>query len=264
MLLILKKNEKKSSLKIFGDLLVIAEGKLNKEKLTPIDQTQFRFALGGGSFSNEKKYGEALILEEKPYVSWFEEGKMSTATQAGFSSPFLMGVEKTQELDALFHYQAEVPISLEAIYEELAKQYPLGFAIVGYAIGAEFQGRYMKKPPIYHENMGQNLSSYLTEPSLETQKPFCFFGVVIPPHTSFPEKQLRKAFYQDPQQPRPSILQSHTHAALLQEMPAIFPKNEIDFFSILKKPSVTSIAHLLTQSLIQEAIFGIYALDKIV
>ncbi len=265
MISVLHTSKQKATLKIFGDLDTIAEGKLNAERMTLIDSKQFRFALGGGSFSNEKRYGEAIVLSGKPCVSWFEAGKLHTTAKGHFYSPFLMGVEESQQFGALLHCKPPAPLPLEGIYEELAKQYPQGFALVGYAMAAEFQGRYIKKPPIYQENMGQHLSSYLTDPCLEKQKAFCFFGVVIPPQSTFADHLLRKAFYRDPQQPRSSILQSHTHAALLEPAPAKnFPNNEKAFLSLLEKPAISSVAHLLTQSLIQEAVLGLYILDKII
>lgn len=260
MLKILRSEEKTATLHIFGDLSVIATGTLDSTKMQPISQTHFRFSLGGGSFTTEKAYGETLILEGNPYVSWFESGKLQTQGQRPLLSPFLMGITPDQPIHSILHFTPSTPCPIEQLYEELAQQHPQGFALIGYANAAEFQGRYVKKPPIYGEPMAQNLSAYLTDPSSECDQPFLFFGVVIPPHSTLPDAQLRRAFYRDPQALRPSNLQSHTHAALIQ---APCPQQEEELFTLLHKPNVLSVAHLLTSTLIKEAFFAVYQLQKI-
>lgn len=234
-----------AKIKILGDVRVLLEGRFEEKYLQPIDQRTFRFALGAGVVTDIQSFGETIVIEGKPFTTWYEGGKRVTGTTC--RSPFLVGVEWDQK--GMFEYrQYEKPISMGAIYEELAANYAGGFAIAAIAKMEELYGRWVTKPPV---NLEPFLST-VTDVEMEKEKTIFLFGVVIPKHT----EELNRAFYQDMQQTEKHELLNHTHAAFLRKQE--IPKTEQEFHAAVKE--VEMVAHFMTHSLIQEGAFVIYPL----
>ncbi len=252
-----------TTLKIVGDVLCVLEGHVNPKVMHPIPQ--FRFALGSGSFSDASRLGETIVLESKPYVSWTEGNKQYTQGQKPITTPFLMGIERDEKPRALLYYRPPTPNSLLSCYEELANQYQEGFAVLGRALFSELHSTYIKKPPIYGENINENTSAYWAQVPIEKQTLACFFGVVIPPtQDTFPQKTLNRAFYKNPHETHGSPLMNHTHAAILKSGSLHKPKDLDDFYSMFKDQPISSVRHFLTQSLIQESVLAIFPLKQII
>lgn len=268
MLKIIEMQGQGSTLKLVGNVLLVLEGCVNPKVIQPIEPAQFNFALGSGTFSSEQQVGEALVINGKPYISWQENNKLVTQTQAEMQSPFLMGLDKEQKPSELLYYKptatSTAPISLATLYEELAKQHHTGFAIVGHAKFEEFDTTYIKKPPIFGEVLIEHPADYWGQSESEKQKSVCFFGVVITnkEKKNYPNELLRKAFYQNPHESQVSSCFGHTHGSVVQGG-LREPGNSQVFFSNLQNLSLTSVRHVLGHSLIQEGAFAIFPFDKI-
>lgn len=252
-----------TTLKIVGDVLCVLEGHVNPEVMHP--RSQFRFALGSGSFSDVSRLGETIVLESKAYVSWTEANKQYTQGQKPIATPFLMGIERDEKAGALLHYKPSTPNSLLNCYEELANQYPEGFTVLGRALFSELHSTYIKKPPIYGENINENTSAYWAQIPMEKESLACLFGVVIPStQNKFPQETLNRAFYKNPHETHGSSLMNHTHAAVLKSGSLHKPKDLDDFYSMFKDQPVDSVRHFLTQSLIREGVLAIFPLEQII
>jgi hypothetical protein len=175
-----------------------------------------------------------------------------------------MGVDDRQIASDFILYRPASPVSMQALYAELAGKYPDGFAILGSVRMAEMQATYLKKPPIFHENINQKHEDYWAPVTMEKQKAIAFFGVVIPPKAR--EKYssvLEKAFYHNPGEVQSSPFDSHTHAAILQSGLAAWPKSMDEFLQSLQGQRITGVRHLLTQSLIQEGVYALFPIENI-
>lgn len=257
-------SEKSAELKIVGDVTTVLEGHVSPNTMQTLDRDKFRFALGSGSFTNETHLGETIFIENSPYVSW-AEGEVKTESHDKIETPFLMGLDNNQEAGALINFHPHTPDTLQHFYEQLAKYYPHGFAIVGQSLFAELHTTYLKKPPIYSENINQSSSAYWAKVKPEEHVSVCFFGVVIPDKASqkFPKALLKKAFYHNPSEEKASTLLNHTHGALLKSRWLHLPENLKDFFHPLHNLRVVSIRHVLTQSLILKGSFAIFPIASI-
>jgi hypothetical protein len=256
---IIEKNNRRSVLQITGNVRDVLEGRVTEKLLKPIEAGQFQFALGAGTFSNEMCAGETIVIEGQPHVSWAAHDKVLTQTGAHFKTPFLMGLDPHQKPAELFSYRPAAPISLQNFYEELALQNPSGFAMAGLAEASELHSTYLKKPPVYGENINEHQSAYWAEIPAETEKNLCFFCVVIPPEgkEKFPSKILQKGFYQNPRESKAAALLSHSHGAVLESnIPT--PQN----FS-LKNLSVAAVRHILTSTLLKAGVFALFPLNDI-
>jgi hypothetical protein len=242
------------------------EGEVDPAHLIKIDPSRFRFALGAGTFSDPSKVGETFIIDGKPYVCWADKGGLKTESHPTFHSPFLIGLDPSQPEGKIDHWRSPSPVSLQAFYENLLKEYPFGFAILGYCHLEEAQVTYLKKPPISHENINENASLYWASLPKEKQLPICFFGVVIPQtaKTRFSSAVLEKAFYNNPREAQTAPFNSHTHAAILSSPLKSFPTSTAEFAEARKKMQVTGVRHLLTSSLIREGTFIYFPISEII
>lgn len=263
---ILVKGESKTTLKISGNVLYVIEGNVDPKTLKPIELSDFRFALGSGTSKDPESLGEALVMDKRAYISWVNGGKVVTQEESGFESPFLMGIDEKQILGAMIRCEPTPPTPLNDLYEEMAIRFPMGYAIVGQALFSECHSTYLKKAPTDHKNINEHPKDYWAPVKKEKDVNVCLFGVVIPPtaREKFPEGSIQKGFYVNPEEKSGSALSSHTHAALLKNGPEKWPHNMNEFFKSLKDLPITSVRHLLTQSLLQEATFAIFPLGEIV
>lgn len=265
MLQILSQSGKNAILKVSGSALIVSEGRVDALSLHPIHRNQFRFALGAGSFSDLNGIGEALVIESKPFVSCMKEGKITTDTQPDFASPFLIGVDSNQAVGAFVEYSMSTPISIHSLYDKLSRQFPMGFAIVGYALSSEFASTYLKKPPIFQENINTPNSAYWSSNGAKKEEEICFFGLVLPPEArkKYTKELLGKIFYQNPREEEPASFQSHTHAAIIEAGSFVIPTKIHAFLESLKEASIREVRHLLTTTMIQEGTFAIFSLEDI-
>ncbi len=260
---ILKKQNSSSILQIAGDVQDVLKGQANL--LQPIEPMRFRFALGSGSFFDKTAIGETIVIEKVPHISWISKSQPRIQSGRDAKTPFLMGLDEHQTGTELFYYKPAEPISLELFYEQTSRQYPEGFAVVGEAQMAALHSTYLKKPPIYGENINEHQADYWMKIPMESHRHLCFFAVVIPSEGKkrFPSEVLNKAFYQNPHETNQVPFLSHTHGALLTSSMDQKPESFDDFFQNLKNLPITAVRHVLNPSLIQEGVFAIFSVEQI-
>lgn len=246
-------------LKIFGSVLNILEGKVSPQNLRPIENAKFRFALGGASFSDERGIGETLIIEGTPHISWVKEGKLITKEAAHAKSPFLMGVCKTEKADLIV--QQTSPISLLKLYENLSIKYPKGFAILGSFAMETLAATYIKKAPVYRENINLHHEDYWAAEEHHSKVYVCLFGVVIPAaakQEAMQKKWFERAFYNNPVDKGSRPFDSHTHAAFTDRLADPLLK-DLQHLKLTK-----GVRHLLIDSVIQKGSFLLFPIDEVV
>ena len=218
----------KTSILLSGNVLSVLEGEVDAAHLHAIAPSQFTFALGAGTFSDSHCIGETLILDTIPHVSWVEKGELHTKTAPSLKSPFLLGIQVTPS-EGITRYQKFLsPKTLQSLYQDLSRGFPSGFALLSCSSLESAHSTYLKKPPIFHENINENSASYWASSDPEQKKIAHTFGVVIPAAAKerFAPELLQRAFYQNPKESHLAQLQSHTHAAFLKTPPAHLPKQQ--------------------------------------
>lgn len=244
-----------------GSVLDILEGRVTEELLRPLDENAFRFALGGCTFTNERSIGETLIINGVSHISWMQEGKLRNGSEKEAKAAFLMGVDPSQPAGILVH-QSD-PISLEDLYSDLAKKHPSGFAIVGSFLMDRFYGVYLKRAPIYGENVNDKHETYWSHEEEYQRAPVCIFGVVIPSSAkkTFPPEVLERAFYQNPLDKTKLPFDAHTHAALVSTLTTA---NDAGHFQhSLSRLRPTTIRHALNKSTINHGTYLILPLTAL-
>lgn len=248
-----------ATLKITGNVKSVLNG--TATKLQEVDQKQYRFALGSGSFTSPEKMGETLILENRIHVSWVENSTVKTGSNAKVFTPFLVGVDDQQKEKGIYTYSPQTSRPIQKLYQELLLQFTHGFAIVGQFLFSELQTTYLKTSPIYGEDINQNADKYWHPVIKDKDRTVCLFGVVFPDASKDKslEANLSKALYQSPKETKSFPFMSHTHGALQESG---FGEGK-DLFSHLKTMKPQAIRHLLTQSSIKKALFAIYPIGAI-
>lgn len=224
-------------LTVVGDVRTVLEGRVTEKELLSVAPNQFRFALGAGTFSGLEAVGEAIIIESKPFVSWVEKEELKTSFGSTLRTPFLVGI--TEETKGERQERGFFTLtSLNHLYEELSLEFPSGFALAGRALLSELHGTYLKKPPIYQENINEEQEAYWSKCSVDKNRQVFLFGIVVPKEeeSPIPSNLLNRIFYQNPQE-KASAFRSHTHTAIVQP---------------------PGVRHLLTTSLMDEGVFSIF------
>lgn len=265
MPLVAQKIVNNTSLKITGNIIYVLQGHVSTGVLHNIDYTNFRFALGSGTYTDPKVLGETLILEGKSYVSWVQDDKVVTEAKQPVKTPFLMGIDNYYAGGAFYNFNPGAPVSLQSLYEDLSNLHTDGFAILGHVIFSQFETTYLKKPPIFGENINDNTQEYWAQIPKEQNMTVVFFGVAIPAKAvnKYPQEMLMKGFYQNPNEKQKSKLLSHTHGALLGQMPLNQAENMEAFMESVKTLPVKSIRHLLTSSIIKEGSLAVFPIGQI-
>ena len=251
-------NDNKSSLKVIGSMRYVIEGRVTAQVLQSIHQ-EFRFALGAGTFSDIYNLGEALVFGSKGHISWVHDGQLLTKTSSTLSSPFLVGIDSKQPMGA--YAVISSPLSVQALYEMVLSQYTSGFAIVGYGVSSDLHTTYMKKSTIYGESFLAKNAEYTAAKTMTEKQGLCFFGIAMPPDAikKMPPEQVERVFYINPQERVAPLFQSHTHMAFIQLDKA--KKDPDNFFECLQKMQVTQVAHLLTQTTLDDGAFALFPLS---
>jgi hypothetical protein len=256
-----------TQLKILGDVNLVLNGKVSPLIVQQLSLPTFTFALGAGTFSNVKFLGETLICNQVAHVCFVDpSAQLQTESNAQFvKTPFLMGIDSKDQPDALIRADYSHPIALEALYTTIAEEYSLGFAIVGDALFANLEATYLKKPPIFHENInGDKEDEYWAPKEHLADQRALFFGVVITPKgiEKFTARKVSKAFYQNPKDLTSASFMSHTHAALVDEKISPVMDKET-FFARLPTYKINGVRHILTQSLLKEGTCALYKIEDI-
>lgn len=251
------------TLLISGNILDVLQGDIDPSKMHTIDPHRYGFALGAGSFSNERGIGETIIIDSEVHVSWVQKKALKTDSKTSFQSPFLMGISP-QKMERISHIKPSTPITFQAFYEKLLGENPKGFAICGQALMEKLHTTYVKTPPIYHENINEHRDKYWAEMEVLPKTKIFYFGVVLPLdiHKNLTKSPLGRGFYKNPHDTPSTLIMSHTHAAILNDTHKI-PDNLPDFKRSLQHLAPTGIRHLLTSGLIQENCYTIFQIKTV-
>ncbi|MBX7067049.1 MAG: hypothetical protein K1X28_07450 [Parachlamydiales bacterium] len=243
-------------LKIFGNVKNVLNGNITEAVLRPAKESRLRFALGAGTFSDGQHLGETLVIEQNCHVSWVQKSHLQNGSGLNAKTPFLMGIDRDEPMGLLNSLNRET--ALESLYGEWAKKHPMGFALLGSFRMKEWSCTYLKKPPIFQENINQHHDAYWAKVENHSNAFICLFGVVIPPtaEKNFPKSTLEKAFYKNPQDSSQAPFQSHTHAAFADRL----LKSDSFLFRDFK---IGSVRHTLTQSILHEGSFVLFPLQGI-
>lgn len=262
MLQTIAKSEKRSVVKLSGSQRIVLEGSVDARALHPIHRSQFRFAFGVGTFSDEKETGEAIILEDKPTVSFVREGGLQTETKSTFSSPFLCGVDSRQPVGAFAFYKASSPTSLNSLYEKLIKEYREGFFLVGYASAQELHSKFLKKPPIFQENIVATHADYFSPILFSKNQPISFVGLVMPVEAG---RRLEKPLFDRLfSYSETDSYFSHTLVGLHSLKTFVMPKELHQFFEFIKNSSLKAVHHMVSTSMVEEGAFSLFPIEEIV
>lgn len=263
----IKKFGRTTHLKIIGDVNHVLEGKVAPHVLYPVNSSQIAFGLGGATFQTEKQVGDAMNVCGKSYVEACHGSLQREQIPSTFKTAFFMCLEKNAEPDALFHAQFAKGKTLDSLYEDIIKNYPDGFAFAGQMKFSAANGTYLKKPPIFGENItGAKEDEYWAPLEHLQDQEAILFGVVITSkgEKSFGKEKVAKGFYQNPKEAKKAPFLSHTHAALIESAKSFYlPNTPHDFFAVIGALKVRGIRHFLTQSVCQEGVFGIFKIDSI-
>lgn len=210
---------------IAGNVQTILSGHVSPESLCPISVEKMPYALGGAEIPDSNlSLGETIIYEGVGHIftlkkTWEEKQTLQAA--------FLMGIPKKPKTLLQIRHKQEI----QALYQDLIKNYPTGFAIVGTATFSKLSVAYLKLSPIYQENINAHQDKYWNQENFNDRKAN-LFGVVL-------SKPDPRAFYDNPNEKNPDVLLSHTHV-----------------LSHLAR-------HLLTHSEVSSGTFWIEAIDHI-
>ena len=249
------------SLTILGDVQHVLMGDCSSQNTARISTNCLAFGIGCSSVTGMEGLGETLILGHHGHVCWAQQGRLTTASGEDLLTPFLVGVE--QDSPACCEALLE-QLSLEALYAKLGARFPSGFAIVGYVTMAQLNATYVKKPPIFHEEIDAHQDQYWAPVSEIRQQPVIFFGVVIPPtgQALYSPQQLQHAFYHNPAETTSTPYLSHTHGALVSAPPDL--TNASSWRDELHNLSVQGVRHILTSSILQTGWLAYYPFDHLI
>lgn len=235
-----------STLLIYGDVRNVLEGRITSSNTKSINVENIGYGLGAGNCLAPNLFGETLVWDQIAWVTIVDDDLPKTrGVEQILFSPFLLAVSKKT---AYFPYLVTRSQSLNDFYNEISDQFENGAAIAGKGLFDSFDGAYLKKSPIYSENINDNPTIYWEHPPPLASLKANFFGVFITEkgQKTFSQETLKLAFYQNPNEKNVQRLLTHTHAALLDE------KNQI-----------LGVRHLLTSSTLKEADLKIFPIDQL-
>ena len=256
-----------SALKIIGDVRTVLEGRVDESSMQKNALNHLRFALGGGSFTHCACLGEAIVLNQIGYTCYLSNlGHLETNNSPkGLKSPFLMGVGKGQHPSTLFHIRSQDGIILNDLFKQLG-QGLLGYAFVGSLLFETLACSYLKKPPIFGESINENIEKYWAETELLSPCMAYAVGVVITEKGKlhFPTENLSRAFYLNPLEQTSGALLSHTHAALVDELPSFNNLNKDRlFYEDIDPSSVIGVRHIFTHSVVKEGLLALFDIREV-
>jgi len=248
-----------------GNVQIVLDGVAEEKNLHLLSTFPFQYALGAGTFSEKEKIGECLVLQKQAHVCWVDKGKEISERNDKAHVPFLMGIDQHQKAAEIFSYDSATPISLGSLYEKYAEKYPSGCAILGLSLVKVLRATYLKKPPIYSQNVNENHSEYWADASADPLRVIGFFGVFISAaaRKKYPDKILGRAFYKNPGETKVSPVESHTHAAIFSLKDVNVVKNLEEMGQIFRQTPIQGVRHLLTSTEMIKGSFALFPFDQI-
>jgi len=263
---ILAKLNKSATLNILGDVNFVLDGKVSSSNLHSCPLPSFLFALGAGTFTDERFLGETFICNGCAHVCFIDEtGKLKTGMNPRpVKTPFLMGITQEMHPNILLHAAFKEPKKLETIYSNLVDEYPLGFACLIDGLFSSLASTYLKKPPIYGEKINEHEDKYWAHTEHLADQRAVLFGVVITAEgkKKFTPNKVTKAFYQNPKEKSSASFMSHTHGGFINE-PLKIPAELNSFFSQVSSYQIEGVRHILTQSICKEGVIAVYKIEEL-
>lgn len=211
---------------ISGNVQTILQGHVTKKTLRCVFTDQMPYALGGAALPDHDplSIGETIIYEGVGHIFTVEGSYENNNT---LQAAFLMGIGRRPQNT----YHLSQSQTINSLYEELIKSYPEGFAIAGTALFSKLFVAYLKRSPIYGENVNTLHDKYWHNDELGACEAK-LFGVVL-------RKPDPRAFYNNPNEEEAPTLPSHTHVLMPEAR------------------------HLLTHSLLEAGLFSVEAITDI-
>lgn len=240
-----------SKLIIIGDVRHVLEGNVEAKSLHETIHCKFRYALGGATFFSEKELGESLIYQDLGYVSYVDENDRLKMVNnfTNFKAAFLMGLDETAMPHVKIFVQNQDRKTFDQLYAQILEKFPNGFAIAGKGIFLTIDSAYLKKPPIYHENINKNKDEYWQKEQL-THTSCAIFGVVLKKDCGYPG--LDRAFYSNPNEKEEYPFLSHTHIGVFSEKVKFNKESQ----------GIDSVRHFFNTSIIEQGRFLVFGLNR--
>lgn len=256
-----------STLTIIGDVKLVLNGAIDETNMNTNVLEPLKFALGAGSFSDCSCVGETIILNHIGYTSHLDKnGKLVTIhNPVDLRSPFLMGLLKQCHPKKLFYLNFEEGITLNDLFNDLEPT-STAFAFVGSFLFKNLACSYIKKPPIYRENINTHADRYWAKTEFHAGCNAYLFGVVVKEKgkKTLPKDILGKAFYSNPLEKNEGSLLSHTHGVLIEGAPSMVQlKKDLKFYEHLDISSIMGARHVFTQSVLQEGVLSLFDISDI-
>lgn len=248
------------TLTIFGNVMDVVEGRVTKESLRSSKNVHLQYALGGATLSDENSFGEGIIIDGKSWVSWGYKDQVRTEGKDSMLTPFIMGIDGRTPFGTLETVSSS---SLQKFYEKQCQKHPKGFVLLGRFLMKSFSSTYIRKPPIFHENVIDRFSSYWANPEQKAEASIVLFAVVIPyaAEKIFSSDTLGHAFYKSPKDPKDLSFYSHTHSALVGETKTV--ESADLFLQSLKNLKVLGVRHTLLSSEIDHGQCLVFPIERI-
>lgn len=272
------------TLKIIGDVNTVLDGIVDESNLNENVLEELKFALGAGSFSDCHCVGESLILNQIGYschlknkgnyqvknrvndkAEFITDQLITDKGSFGLRSPFLMGLQLECQPKDLLDIDYPLGITLNELFEEMGKGL-LAYAFVAWFSFKELACSYIKKPPIFKENINEHFVRYWAKTEEYPEQNAYVFGVVIKEagKQHFPPEILQKSFYINPQEKNQGVLLSHTHAALIDNSTSFLElKKDSYFYEKFDPNAVIGIRHVFTQSTVKQGFLALFDITKI-
>ncbi len=255
-----------AELHVTGNVQTVLNGYVDNTNLQDDILHQFKYGLGAGSFSDCTCLGEAIVLNQTGYNCYLNpENKIITHKKlSGLKSPFFMGLQLDSHPTHLLEINYEDGISLNDLFEEPTKEFH-AYAFVGSFLFKNLACSYLKKAPIFKENINENSDKYWATTEEHPEIYAHLFSVVIreTAKQNFSAETLNKAFYINPLEKNRSSTLSHTHAVLVKNIVNFSElKKDDHFYEKLKTDSDVEIRHVFTQSIVKQGLFALFNLSQ--
>lgn len=255
-----------AELHVAGNVQTVLNGHVDNTNMQDDILNQFKYGLGAGSFSDCTCLGEAIVLNQIGYNCYLNhENKIITNKKLlGLKSPFFMGLQLDSHPTNLLEINYQDGIALNGLFEQLGKELH-AYAFVGSFLFKNLACSYLKKAPIFKENINENSDKYWATTEEHPETYAHLFGVVIRESAkqNFSTETLNKAFYINPLEKNRNSTLSHTHAVLVKNAVNFSElKKDDHFYEKLETDSEVAIRHIFTQSIVKQGLFALFNLNQ--
>lgn len=253
-------------LQIHGNVRIILEGKVSRENSQKMTRNTFSFALGGGWTSSIDHFGETVFLAGNPWLCPCNSQGKSVETGDFVLSPFLVGVQDTVPPFVIQH-QPPTAQPLPELYRELLQEYPEGCLAALLGDFTPLECTFVQLPPIYGENINDLYNKYWAPLESYDHSQACLVAVVLPSSapTDFNPSLIQKFFYHNVRDPKSTDILSHTHGALLPELPAsaLNAGSPASFMKTVQNLKPGGVRHISSQTRFRSGVMAVYPFSSL-